>query len=171
MTVKISGYGNVTQAALASFEKAFGKLPETYRQFLSTHNGGELSSNIHVSGLCSVRILYGIGIPDAGIASINEAYRSRIPINTLAIGEDSSGNLICLGLRGTVVGRVFFWDHEEEAEVGEEASFRNMTELAPTFDEFLEQLADPASFEEGPLPAGVEVWVSPELKRRLNGDP
>ncbi|NCG69078.1 hypothetical protein GWJ21_14475 [Bacillus coagulans] len=44
-----------------------------------------------------------------------ESYKERMPDSLIPIGECPGGNLICIGVKEPVLGKVFFWDHESEA--------------------------------------------------------
>src|SRR5260370_1154023 len=45
-----------------------------------------------------------------------QRYELRIPKDLIWIGEDPFGNAMCLGISGAHRGKVFFWDHENEAD-------------------------------------------------------
>jgi len=69
-------------------------------------------------------------------------FHERLPSNIFAIGSDPGGNLICLSTTGEDEGAVYFWDHEEEADVGEMPTHVNTYFIAKTFDDFLNSLFD-----------------------------
>lgn len=58
-------------------------------------------------------------------------YKLRIPKNCIPIGDDDSGNLICLWLNSGI----FFWDHEEE-----DIFPKNMYKISETFMDFLKMI-------------------------------
>jgi len=63
-------------------------------------------------------------------------YSERIPKNLFPIAHDPGGNLIVIGLSGTEQNKVYFWDHEREAD-DYEPDMSNVHLLANDFDEFL----------------------------------
>ena len=63
-----------------------------------------------------------------------------MPQGYLPIGCDPGGNQICLVVKGQNYGQVFFWDHEFEADDGNEPTDDNLTFIAPDFDAFLKSL-------------------------------
>ncbi len=60
----------------------------------------------------------------------------RMPIGFLPIGIDTFGNLACLAVTGEDVGKVYFWDHEEDEED------EMFIELAADFSAFCETFFD-----------------------------
>ncbi|WBW96092.1 SMI1/KNR4 family protein [Oceanirhabdus sp. W0125-5] len=45
-----------------------------------------------------------------------ECYLGRMPKSLIPIGECNGGNLICLGVDRDCLGKVYFWNHENEVE-------------------------------------------------------
>ncbi|MEK4059759.1 MULTISPECIES: SMI1/KNR4 family protein [Paenibacillus] len=41
-------------------------------------------------------------------------YYDRIPNSIVPIADDGVGNLICIGIKGNHIGKIYFWDHENE---------------------------------------------------------
>ena len=64
-----------------------------------------------------------------------KTYKNRMPDWSLPIAFDYAGNVICLGVFGEKLGRVFFWGHESEGE-------DNLLCLADSFNSFLDSLSD-----------------------------
>jgi len=62
---------------------------------------------------------------------------SQIPPELLPIAPDPGGNLICLGIAGDVVDKVYFWDHERE---GHPTDWSNIDLIADSFDAFFARL-------------------------------
>lgn len=129
------------------------KLPEDYRQFLLEHNGGhpEPSGFSFVEG--------SDGLTDSGVAwflavhkgtasnfendfNVYKVRNRRLPDNLVPIARDSFGNRICMSFDGDDKGAIYFWDHEIEADEGEEATYRNCYLIAPTLQQFLDGLHD-----------------------------
>jgi hypothetical protein len=63
------------------------------------------------------------------------------------ISYDSFGNLILIAIKNADRGKIYFWDHEMEADPnqGEVPDYSNLTLIADSFDEFINSLHD---FEE-----------------------
>ncbi|MEO7734310.1 MAG: SMI1/KNR4 family protein [Kofleriaceae bacterium] len=62
----------------------------------------------------------------------------RFPEDTLPIACDPFGNVVLIGLSGDKRGKVYFWDHENEAEGGPDWS--NIDLVADSFDSFMSGL-------------------------------
>ena len=57
-------------------------------------------------------------------------FEDRISRNFLVIGCDPGGNQICLSAAGEDSGKVYFWDHEDEVDEGEEPDYENVYLIA-----------------------------------------
>lgn len=144
MSVRMtSKYPPVSTSQFAELESALGvAFPPSYRAFLSKYNVAIPERN-QIDGeeiVASVAWFYGISedrIED--LLETNDMYSRRLPTDVLAIAEAAGGNLICLDLGDD--GKVYWWDHEEEATDEEEPGFGNMFLLAPSFSDFLEHLS------------------------------
>jgi SMI1 / KNR4 family (SUKH-1) len=140
---------------LAAFERAIGsRLPKDYRQFLIACNGGYVGGRYWYRGLTSdgktseARVHHVGGLQDEWCVSL-ESHRDcyqrgdppRIPLALVWIMDDPFGNAICLGLKGSHRGRVYFWDHEgepdEEEWDGTVETAGNIRLLANSFTEFV----------------------------------
>jgi hypothetical protein len=123
-------------------------LPAPYRDFLLLHNGGQPTltkfplqnnpSDTHAY------IEYFFCIKDNDIYNLAvwvRRFKSRIPYDLIPIAIDLGGNLICLSVIGERIGKVYFWDHEEEVGEGKEPWGKNLYFIANNFTEFLENLA------------------------------
>ena len=73
------------------------------------------------------------------LATINGALDAFVEI---PIADDPGGNAICLGMSGNERGKVYFWDHEMEADEGDEPTFENVYLVAESFASFLKSLKD-----------------------------
>lgn len=139
-----------TERQLAEVEKKIGRrLPPDYRAFLLEHNGGYPEPDgFPIPGLGAGadgmvdRFLAVYEGDEDNLLEYVETYRGRVPEGFLPVAHDPGGNLICLALAGAEAGRVFFWDHEEEAEEGEPPTRENVYEIAASFTEFLNGLRD-----------------------------
>lgn len=169
MTLELEDTGPVVPVAVIDgFEDGLGgRLPGDYRQFLSTVNGGWAVDSFHHPpsgpGDIGVDALWGVGIDDEdrSMEQNLEVFRGRYPPEYLPFGEDAGGNLVLIKLGDDDFGSIHFWDHEEEADAGEPATYRNLTRLSDSFTAFLEEL------EPYELPEGDVAWI--EERRRERG--
>ncbi|MGL5784970.1 MAG: SMI1/KNR4 family protein, partial [Alphaproteobacteria bacterium] len=78
----------------------------------------------------------------ANLLFIMNMYLERIPLNTIPIANDQNGNLVLLSVKGSDRGKIYFWDHEMEADTdhGETPDYSNLTLVADSFDEFIQNL-------------------------------
>jgi len=137
----------IDRSAIEVFEAFLGiKIPNDYREYLENNNGGKPTAA-------------SFDIPGEGDDSIQEffpllsktraddlpykikLYAKRIPEEMLPIGRDPGGNLLLICLKRKERGKIFFWDHEHEAD-GEDAQpyYGNIKLLAPNFGDFLSKL-------------------------------
>jgi len=143
-------FGELMPERLAAFEQAYGvRLPDDYRSFLLNYNGGYPSPSVidfiqygsEQSDI--VNNLFGIheGEYWANLDWHLQMLEDRIPMGFIPIGDDPGGNVYLLGVMGEFVGKVYFWDHEEEAQLyDKEPDFENMSFIAISFTEFLNKL-------------------------------
>jgi hypothetical protein len=120
------------------------RLPDPYRRFLLTHNGGTPDPAGFVyadeSGPYTdseVARFMGIGDTNYDLEEWSEIYRGRMPEELLPIAVDPGGNVICLAIAGANRGAVYFWDHEAESDP---PTWSNVHRLADSFDAFLANL-------------------------------
>lgn len=154
MEIKSNNPGTLPEHILKVLERYWDyKLPDTYRDFLIMNNGGEPGSCYFTfkdsSDGSDVRYFLGI-FPDKDNDLLNhlKIYKNRLPDNIFPIAYDSCGNLICISVKGPDRGKVYFWDHEMEAGEGQEPDYSNLTLIADSFSEFLENLKDESEIEE-----------------------
>ena len=165
MSIKITRKGRkISEEVIRNFERIIGsKLPEDYRKFLAEYNGGEPEAN-------------EFDIPDddnsSGInefLNINEIKKEkeilgkRLVPSAWPIAHAECGNLVCI-IVGEKEGKIYFWDHEFEADENELPSWKNMFLLAPNFSEFWNSLKkfDPGKIEL--KPGQVEsIWIDPDF--------
>lgn len=114
------------------------RLPEDYRAFLTQHNGGSpepCEFFVPGYGQTLVNELYGLGFDDH--RSLDRAIESRVNLfartSTIPIGYDPGGNEILMGVAPQNYGTVYFFIHDQEAEI---------VEVAPSFAKFMEGLTD-----------------------------
>lgn len=138
----------ITEADLKQAEAEMNKtLPESYRRFLLQHNGGRPSQKYFpLTG--DPRDTHGMlewlfPIERGNVYDLvtgNLFLDGRLPDHLVAIGADPGGNQICLSVAGDDLGKVYFWDHEDEVEEGETPDDHNVYLIANSFAEFLNGL-------------------------------
>lgn len=129
-------------------------LPKDYRFFLLKHNGGipkkkRFNFYDQSDGSC-VSNFFGVQKSFDNLLKKAKYMDERVPGDTLPIGRDVYGNLICIVVKGKARGKIYFWDHEMEADPdqGEVPDYSNLTLIADSFSEFMENLQDEIDFEE-----------------------
>ena len=146
MTTKIINpnlYGPLLQKKFGEFEKqAHITLPKDFRNFLLQYNGGQpIPSFFWIKPQedgSSVHQFYGLHGGPAYLSLETFAGKERygIPESMLPIGDDRTGNYICIGISSTNFGKVFFLDHDKHP-FHNPNSLEGVTELADSFSEFL----------------------------------
>jgi SMI1-KNR4 cell-wall len=135
-------HGPLDPARLATFEARLGAtLPADYRRFLIAHNGGKLvPTEVVFPGedepFADLHLVFGLHDGPHGLESVFNNVRSDIPAEMIAVAEMYGGNLLCVGLRGEMRDKVYYWEHN--APEGLER-----TVLAGSFDQFLAALGGP----------------------------
>lgn len=118
------------------------KLTELYKSFLLKWNGGKVRPNLFMisdeQGPSVLNVFYGIGDMYDNLTDFIDIMDERLPLGFIPIGDDPSGNVICLGTKEPYYEKIYFWDHEQEPEDPEDMS--NMFFLANDIDEFLDNL-------------------------------
>lgn len=131
---------------LLDFEKFNNvELPEDYRNFLLTYNGGVLRSNTIPLEFTNtdVLVLFGMfDLPQYGsFFNKVDVFCERIPSWYIPIASDSGGNLFIMSLWEGNKGVVAFWRHEEESPEGEaDQYFDNLTKVGESFMDFLSKI-------------------------------
>lgn len=103
-------------------------LPTDYKEFLLKHNGGspnfdtfEINNDFSdgSSSFDDIRFFFGIDNTSSrknyDIFKKIKQSKNRIPEELLPIATDSLGNIICIGIKEKHYGKIYFWDHENEA--------------------------------------------------------
>ncbi len=136
-----------SEARVAALEaRLHCQLPEQYRSFLLTYNGGRVSPAGFVfaerTGPYTDSLVHALySLYDGDLCNLQKALLSRngrMPDGVIPIGNDPGGNAICLVLTGDRRGQVWFWDHEREPET--QPDWSNMDLIAPSFDAFMRGL-------------------------------
>lgn len=132
---------------VTAFENAIcHPLPGDYRKFLLEKNGGIPSkSKVRTYDNMEriVQHLYALTNQSKQftIGHFLEVYRNRLPTTMLPIGDDPAGNLFLIGIADDQnYGKVFFWDHEQEADMENQPYAKNISIVAQSFSEFLNKL-------------------------------
>jgi hypothetical protein len=154
-------------------EQLGGRLPEVYRTFLATYgastfNGSSpenpyivfrslkaLPPHVTKSDKALFDSFYG-GEDDEGdphsLRVRAHFFKGRMPETMIPIGDDGGAGEICLGIKGTEAGKVYYWDQANEPldkedyleDYGEprppEAMFQNVHLIAESFEDFLRRL-------------------------------
>ncbi|WP_413366263.1 SMI1/KNR4 family protein [Lysinibacillus sp. 3P01SB] len=128
---------------LEAFERKHKvKFPALYREFLLECNGGYAEPNIfYVSseeGESVLNVFYGIGNMYDNLDKKFDFFDELIEIGFIPIADDSAGNQICLGVKNNLAEKIYFWNHEQEADDPKE----NMYFLAENINDFLHRLYD-----------------------------
>ncbi|MBO2535602.1 SMI1/KNR4 family protein [Rummeliibacillus suwonensis] len=118
------------------------KLTELYKSFLLKWNGGKVIPNLFMisneQGPSVLNVFYGIGDMYDNLTDFIDIMDERLPLGFIPIGDDPSGNVVCLGTKDPYYDKIYFWDHEQETEEPDDMS--NMHFLANNIDEFLDNL-------------------------------
>lgn len=113
-----------SEATIRRIEADLGTaLPEDYRHFLRSRNGGYLEENfLPPEADLSVRYLFSAGPNDDedifDLESASEFYSPdspadpEIPSDYLPIGENSFDDVLCIKIRGDDTGGVYLWSHD-----------------------------------------------------------
>lgn len=117
-----NSFRKISHQELEKFELQYNIiLPSKYKNFLLKTNGGQPEPNIFLisdeQGASGVNGLFGIytgGYED--VEKRMEIFKGRLPNGFIPIGDDPGGNLICLGINKKYYEKIYFWDHEEEAD-------------------------------------------------------
>lgn len=138
-------FGTIRLEDIVEFEKVNKvHLPDDYKQFLKDHNGGRPVPNLCKPIRSDVQWIYGM-VEEPYWASLFQhldIFRHRIPSWYFPIANDSGGNLYILSLYKDNHGTIAFWDHELETSGDADQYFENMTFVASSFTEFLDELAE-----------------------------
>jgi hypothetical protein len=140
-----TNYPPTTEEEVQKLEETLGiKLPEDYRDFLLTYNGGHAPEN----GLCMfyennkgadtyVNELFGINTSYSAINPL-EDFEFYPYDDLLEIGIDDFGNIFCLGIK---YGKVFFYDLDGALVIRADRDEKYSPPwIADSFYEFIENL-------------------------------
>ena len=133
-----------TPTSVEAFELVLGRpLPDAYRMFLLTNNGGRPERDLVVVPGCAaspyarIHFFFGIGHPvECYDLEWNFAHSGDIPAGLLPIATTEGADIFCL----TSSGQVVFWDGYESVVYPVADSFERFLmmlhgdELSPGFD-------------------------------------
>ena len=133
-------HGNLSIGNLESFERNQNvTLPKDYRDFLLEYNGGYPNpSTYKISdelGESVLNILYGIGSMYDNLEKKYDVFDEILEKGFIPIGDDPSGNHICIGMSKEYFGQIFHWAHDEKQDEMESMYF-----LSTYFNKFLDSL-------------------------------
>lgn len=139
---------DVDEAAIVAFEKRLGaKLPDDYRAFILTINGGRLApENRRFAGRFVVNSMFSLDDPDEARRLVPSGGPDDAPSKELLrIAYDDGGNDIYIGISGTHRGEVWYWNVGDQRAEGSNPRVlwhdrRDVRVLARTFTEFLSRL-------------------------------
>jgi hypothetical protein len=163
MTVTMKAkYQGLAPTEIASLEKRLSlPLPDSYRKFLMSGNVSLPEPNV-IQGqnmLGSVSKFLGVSAnPDDDLLGAVATYRDRLPEGVFPVALAGGGNLVCID---STNGRIYLWDHEEEANEGEVAGFDNMHFVAGSFEKFIESMTP---FDSSATLLKAEDIISVKLK-------
>lgn len=145
-------FQKTTEKQIAKFEvKKSIKLPKDYRQFLLEYNGGrpmEYEFKISKNNSDTVIFFLGLGVkknhPNYDLETNLIVYKNRMPSELLPIADDPFGNKICLSIKGKKRGKIYLWWHEDEADETDcQPYWKNISEIANNFTEFISLFKNP----------------------------
>lgn len=139
---------SLSKTEIAEFEDSVDfVLPSSYREFLHHYNGGRPEPNMF-----PIQDFYAdthglldrfLSIAEGNVLDLTRhilVFHERIPPELLPIARDPGGNLICLAVKGSNYGKIYYWDHETEVDDGEQPTYDNVYFIANSFDDLLNSL-------------------------------
>jgi hypothetical protein len=146
------GFGRVTAKAIGALEQELCvRLPEDYKRFLKTTNGGIPEPNVFTvpdRGEAMGDYLYGIRDKRTNCDLEREqkqaAQHEPLPAGFVVIGHDPGSSLLLMVTTGRQAGRIYFWDRvgfwiREDG--------KKTFPVAGSFSEFIESLHELAADE------------------------
>ena len=155
--MNIKPFGHVDESALAAFEQEIGsRLPDDYRQFLLSSNGGSFpASGFYVPELdidCRLDVLFGFNLPPAlSLNSWKEEMDEELPPGTMIIGSDARSGLLLLGWEE--LPGIFYYDHSHRFPSSSEE--HNTYFVAYSWTEFISALLEGEAPAETPLSGNI----------------
>ncbi len=144
--MKIHSFGIIDRREIEKFEDFFSiSLPPRYKKFLEQNNGGiptpDCFDFYDESDSSILDYFFGINLKEnyCDLGYNFNVFKNRIPCDLFPIASDPGGNIILIGLSGDESGKIYFWDHEFEAD-GYAPDMSNVHLIAPNLDTFLNNL-------------------------------
>lgn len=153
----LNSSGYLDETIIEALEQVWGVgLPKAYKEFLTKYNGGSPIPNCfsfknRPNEGSFVDVFFGVKKdPNNNLLMNIKLYEERIPSNFLPIADDPGGNLILLSIKGIDRGKIYFWDHDLEADpdLNEIPDYSNLILIADSFDEFINGLHSEDEIEE-----------------------
>lgn len=149
LTAMREASGPLDEEILIRHENEWGfTLPADYREFLLQYNGGRPNPKFFVfkdsENGSSIHTFLGFSDEySKSLVKKRSMFHKRIPMRFFPIAYDDGGNLICISVSGNDYGKVYFWDHDFEADTGESPETAdNCTLIADEFTQFIDNLQD-----------------------------
>ena len=136
----------ISDKDLEKFEHQIGaKLPIAFREFLQKYNGGVIRpsgfryANEGIDNFGYIRHFFSITDENEYNSLLKQFKMSQsyLPNRLLPIADDGLGNLICISIKGSDIGKIYFADHDIPEEEEE-----NLFVIADNFVSFLESLSE-----------------------------
>lgn len=145
--------GEISDNVLKAIEEMWEfSLPKDYRNFILHYNGGTPQNKMFkfkkLEGGSCLTLFFGLIKDFNNNILLKQKYSGeRVPENCMPISRDVYGNLILLSVKGSDRGKIYFWDHEREADEGEIPNYSNLTLIADSFEEFINGLYSDENYQ------------------------
>ncbi len=152
----LDGFSKLSPEQIAALEKSLGHvLPDVYKRFLLTHNGGICNKRLFaIDALAQEGTLaYFSGLKDdyseaqletrdlrwlfVEFELFDEPYLSRLHPDLFPIGMDKTNNVICISISD---GRIHLWQQRWDFGSDEQSITTNTYLISNSLAEFLEKL-------------------------------
>lgn len=173
MPIKFESTGPaVTADTVSAFEAALpGRLPDDYRDFLRTTNGGRPEPNWlppeRPGESLDIAEFLGLDVSEysRSLVQTRQVFTDRIPDHLLAVASANGSTKVCVSLSGDDRGSVWFYDTalEVEPEDGQDPDL--LVRLFDSFTEFFAALEPAPELEEmiRRLKAANPAFRAPDL--------
>lgn len=131
---------------ISDFEREINSaLPSDYKKFLMEYNGGQPQPDSFRffsdrNDASSVDRFLSLGNEkNSNLLKYYNNYKDRIPLGFIPIAHDAGGNLVIMKLK-TNENKIYFWDHELEADEGVVPDMSNVYLINQSFSDFIDNL-------------------------------
>lgn len=120
-------------------------LPSDYKKFLMEYNGGQPHPDSFRyfsdrNDASSVDRFLSLGKEkNSNLLKYYNNYKGRIPFSFIPIAHDAGGNLVIMELKANE-NKIYFWDHELEADEGDAPDISNVYLINQSFSDFIDNL-------------------------------